>query len=487
MTSPARPNILFICTDQQHWQKNGFNGHPLVHTPNLDRLASVGANFRTCYSNSPVCAPARAALFTGRFASDVGAYDNAAPFDGRAPTFGTLAREQGYHCFATGKLDFLENTDYGFIEDGTSHGHDRNPDITALFRNPLCQRPGYANAANGRLREGPPGDARTVARGCRFLAEESANLDRPWLCWVGLNLPHPPFRTTQEMFDLYADEDIDLPEIPEGWQADEHPVIRMTRYHRNQLKPASEENVRRARPAYYGMITEADPMIGDLLNALETTGQAGNTVIIFTSDHGEMLGEHGFWLKNAPWEPCARVPLLIAGPGFPAGKVIDTPVSLVDIHATIADIVGGRRLDGIRGHSLLPLIEGDASHHAHVVMELNTERLITGVFALRRGDWKYNYYVDYPDQLFNLREDPGEWHDLAPDRQYADVRSGMRRTLLGAIDADRVNDEAFADQARRLDKMVGDRDEEYLVELIRSRLGEPQARKVARRYFMRRA
>ncbi|GAG30330.1 unnamed protein product, partial [marine sediment metagenome] len=114
-----RPNVLLICSDQQHWRKNGFNGHPLVRTPNLDRLAEEGTNFRCCYSNSPVCAPSRAAMFTGRLASDVGAYDNAQPFDGRVPTFGTIARDQGYHCTASGKLDFWQNTDYGFEEIGT--------------------------------------------------------------------------------------------------------------------------------------------------------------------------------------------------------------------------------------------------------------------------------------------------------------------------------------------------------------------------------
>jgi len=480
-----RANILLLCSDQQHWRLNGFNGHPLVRTPNLDRLAERATNFRCCYSNSPVCAPSRAAMFTGRLASHVGAYDNAQPFDGRVPTFAALARDEGYYCTASGKLDFCQDRDYGLEEIGTAHGHDVNPDITALFRNPLCRRPGYERTRTGTFREERARDWRTVERTISFLTERSRALGRPWLAYSGWNAPHPPFRARRDLFESYPLDAIDLPHVPADWRDTEHPVIQLSRWHRCCTRPAPEEDLRKARAAYYAMITEVDEMVGAVLDALDATGQRENTVVIFTSDHGEMAGEHGLFLKNLPHEGCARVPLLIAGPGFPAGKVVETPVSLMDLYATIVDLAGGPELEGVRGRSLRPLAEGGADGHPPVLMELNTERLITGIFTLREGDWKYNYYVDYPDELFNLREDPDEWVNRIDDPACAEVAERLRGEIRRRLDPERVNDEAFAAQRRRLDQLMAGRGEADMVEMLKSRLGEAQARYFARRYFMR--
>ena len=481
-----RPNVLLLCSDQQHWRMNGFNGHPLVRTPNLDRLAERATNFRCAYSNSPVCAPSRAAMFTGRLPSEVGAFCNSLPFDGRAPTFGTIAREQGYYCFASGKFDFWHGRDYGFEEDGVAHGHDTNPDITSLFRNPMCRRPAYDKARTGGIRETPARDWETVRRTVSFLKERSRALGKPWLAYSGWNLPHPPFLARPDLFASYPLDRMDLPELPPDWREREHPVIQMSRWHRCCERLAPEEDVRRARAAYYAMITEVDEMVGTVLRALDESGQTDNTVMIFTSDHGEMVGEHGLFLKNLPHEGCARVPLLIAGPGFPAGEVIETPVSLMDIHATVVDLVGGPTLEGVRGRSLRPLAHGDAGGHPFVLVELNTERLLTGVFTVREGDWKYNYYADYPDELFDLRSDPDEWANRAADPACAGVRERMRRTLFSVYDPDEVSDRAFAAQAARLDQLMEGHDEAYMVEMLRSRLGAEQAAHFARRYFRKR-
>jgi len=492
MSSSQRPNILIICTDQQNWWMNSFNGHPIVRTPNLERLAGRGANFRRCYSNSPVCVPARASLMSGRYPSDVEAYDNGAPFDGRVPTFANLARDQGYFCTTTGKLDLCSGKDYGMEGDELGHGHDVSPDVTAFFRNPICRKEGMGGPEPSLVREGPPGDRVKMEVTRSFINERSRDLGRPWLAWTGWGAPHNAYRCAQNILDSYPFDQMDLPYFPGDWQDTEHPVMQMTRYHRCCTKPFPEDKVRGYRAAYYGMITEIDGLVGELIASLEETGQIENTVVIFTSDHGDMMGEHGIFQKNAPYDACARVPLLIAGPGLPKGKVVDTPVSLVDLYATIVDLAGGPELDGVRGHSLLPLAHGDASRHPYAYVELNTERLLTGVFSIIQGDWKYNYWVDYPDQLFNLKEDPGEWCDRARDSKCRDVRSLMRELLFQIVDPEKANDEAFADQKRRLDAYIGERslegvfqDEKFFRQFSR-RMGEEQSRQLLTRRFQTR-
>ena len=493
MPSPDQPNILIICTDQQHWRMNSFNGHPLVRTPNLQKLADRGTNFRRCYSNSPVCVPARASLMSGRYPSDVGAYDNGAPFDGRVPAFSNLARDQGYHCTASGKLDLWRGKDYGLEEIQAGHGHDVSPDVTAFFRNPICRKEGLGGSEPDLVREGPPGDQRHMLNTRSFIRERSPSLGKPWLAWTGWNAPHNAYRCAREILDLYPFDQIDLPSFPDAWRDFEHPVMQMTRYHRCCTEPFPEEKVRRYRAAYYGMITEVDGLVGELMADLEKTGQLDSTVVIFTSDHGDMMGEHGFFQKNAPYDACARVPFLISGPGFPSGEAVDTPVSLVDLYATIVDLADGPELDGVRGHSLLPLAHGDTSRHPYAYVELNTERLNTGVFSIIQDQWKYNYYVDYPDQLFNLEDDPDEWNDLARQPAYADVRERLGRALRGIVDPEKVSDEAFADQKRRLDAYIGERtlnevfgEEDFFLQFSR-RMGVQQSRDLLTRHFQKRS
>lgn len=449
-----KPNILFVCSDQQHWQKNSVNGHSLVRTPHMERLARMGINFRSCYSNSPVCVPSRASLFSGLYPHEVGAYDNAAPLRREFETFGTLARSQNYDTFATGKLDFYENTDYGFKEVDTNHSHDRSPDIGAYCRKPLVRRPADMISVRETLRTEESRDRSTTRRAIEFL-RSSVRKEKPWLSWCGWMDPHDPYKSTLKYLDHYPLENIDLPDLPEGWQKDEHPVIKAKRYHLCLEKDVPEQRIRTDRAAYYGMIMELDEQLGELIDTLETTGQLENTIIIYSSDHGDMIGEHGLYFKNAPYDHCARVPLIIAGGPFSKGGTIDTPVSLVDVYATIADLVGAEPIKGCRGRSLVPNVSGNIDTPPYVFMELNTESLETGVFTIIKGNWKYNYYVGFEDQLFNLEEDPNEWNNLVEAPQYKKKIQEMKKILFSVCNPENVSKEAFEDQGVRLRKMSG--------------------------------
>lgn len=482
----SRPNVLIVCTDQQNWSMNSVNGHPLVRTPNLARLAARGVNFRRAYCNSPVCVSARTALMTGRYPHEVGAYDNASPFAGGAPTFANLAHTAGYRCVASGKLDLWGGRDYGFEEIDAEHGHDTSPCVMAFFRDPMCRRCGTGAPQPPPVREGPNSDQRYLRRTLEFIRQNRA---RPWLAWTGWNAPHNPYRCRRDLFESYPLDRIDLPSFPPDWRETEHPVMKLVRHHFCLPEPVDDGTLRIRRAAYYGMITEIDEMLGELLAALDETGQTDRTVVIFTSDHGDMIGEHGYFTKYSMYDASARVPLVMAGPGLPAAATVPAAVSHVDLCATIADLCGAAGGGEMRGRSLLPLACGRADASRPVYMELNAEAVSTGVFSIVDGDWKYNYYAGHRAQLFNLREDPGEWRDRAADPACADVRCRLDRQLREIVDPDEISARAFADQERRLTAHLAGRtlagalgDAAYLRDFTR-RMGDEQTRELLALHF----
>lgn len=476
----ARPNVLFICADQFNAACAGFAGHPLVYTPNLDRLARRGVVFTNCYSNSPVCVPARAAMFTGLYPHEVQSYDNAAPFDGRVPGWTNRLTDSGYLCRATGKLDFLFNRDYGMVEVDTGHGHDLNPDITAYFRNPIVPRVDSRAQIEAYVDEKPHGDTRSVAETVRFLDQDVPGLgNKPWVQYVGLTSPHPRWSIPERFYRMYNPENIYPPQLPGGWPPDLHPVMAAnTHYNKFDLAPFPESVVRRARAAYYGTITQLDGWLGEILNSLEKNGQAENTVVIFTADHGEMLGEHGMWFKSCPYDPAARVPLVIAGPGFEP-KAVDAPVSHVDLAATILELSALEPFPGLRGKSLVPLVQGgETGQERWAYSELNNEGNITGTFWVRKGEWKYIYFVGYPPLLFNLKDDPGEFDNLAGVDKYREVESELHDLLRSVVDPEAVSAAAFAHQKARLEKDLARLEEPEIYRRYSSRLGEEFAAKL---------
>ena len=476
----ARPNILFICTDQFNASCAGFAGHPLVYTPNLDRLARRGTVFTNCYSNSPVCVPARAAMFSGLYPHEVQAYDNAAPFDCRVPAWTNRLTSSGYLCRATGKLDFLFNHDYGMVEVDTEHGHDLNPDITAYFRNPIVPRVDSRAQIEAYIDEKPHRDTSFVAEAARFLDQDVPGLgNKRWVQYLGLSSPHPRWVIPGRFYRMYNPENIYPPQMPGGWPPDLHPALAaVNHYNKFDLAPFPEGNIRRARVAYYATITQLDEWVGEILGSLEKTGQAENTVVIFTADHGEMLGEHGMWFKGCPYEDAARVPLVISGPGFEQ-KTIAAPVSHVDLAATILELAGLEPFPGLRGRSVMPLVRGtETGEDCWTYSELNNEGNITGTFWVRKSDWKYVYFVDYPPLLFNLKDDPGEFENLAGQQKYREVESGLHDLLRSVVNPEEVSAAAFAHQKARLEKDLARLDEAEIYRRYQQRLGEEFAAKL---------
>ena len=469
----ARPNIVFVCADQHDGRMIGAAGHPIVRTPNLDRLASEGTLFRNAYCGSPVCCPSRASMFTGMYPSDVGSYCNATAFEGSAPTFGHRLRDAGYRCVATGKMDLAPGKDLGFEERETAHGNYEEPDITSLFRRPVCFRIGQQTQIRGGVRKNPHEDLGRVDRALKFLRDEAPGERRPWLLYVGLEQPKSwGSGALPEFLEWYPEASVPLPEMPDSHLERMHPVFQALRNFQMLTAPMPAARIRRARAAYYARVSETDAYVGELRR------QAPGTIFIYTADHGEMLGEHGLWHKNTLLEASARVPLIIAGPGIPKGRIIDTPCTHTDLVATLLELGGAAKPDGIRGHSLL-----NGQHPGYAISECHSHGNYTGSFMVRRGHWKYMYFTDDEPLLFDLSKDPGEFANRATDHSCQDVMRELHAILKAQVDPDAVTEKAFREQERRLADLVRRSTRQQFIRTFQSRLGKGQTMSLARKYY----
>lgn len=479
------PNILFICADEHGGPFLGSMGHPIVKTPNLDRLAASGVLFRNTYCGSPVCVPARAGMMSGMFPSDVSSYCNSTPFQKPVPSWGSRLRDAGYDCWASGKLDLSDGTDYGFREVDTQHGHSTNPDITSLLRSPMCFRASVRNDVNGAFGEARPHDENVLSNAIRFLRGDARRASKPWAIYAGFNSPHYPFLADPKYASIYPPESMPLPDVPIDYLDKRHAIFEQLAAFQRVSTPIAPDRVRRARAAYFGMITEVDRMVGNLIEEVEKTGQMERTLIVYTSDHGEMLGENGLWFKNVLLENAARVPLIMAGAGLPRGRTVDTPVMHVDMVATMLELAGLAHDTKLRGHSLSGLAHGRSGAHPGIAYsESHSEGNCTGSFMIRKANWKYIYASGYEPILFDLQRDPCELQNLVGIKETAVVQQELHAELLRMIpDPDAVTERAFAAQQALLDKMVRSHNRQEFYEQLRSRLGAGQARTLANQFY----
>ena len=477
---PGKPNFVFVCSDQHSYKYTGYMGHKYVETPNLDRIARQGVIFTNNYCSNPVCVPSRSGMMTGVYASDVDSYCNSTVWDGSHPTWGTMLRQAGYYTRAVGKLDLNPAHDMGFEEFNTSHGHANNPDITSLFRRPVVHRVNERRVVDGRSRDDRHRDEDRTQHGVDFIRSEARKQQQPWSLYVGLSQPHPGFVGLKQYYDRYYPDQVDMPSVRLEELEGLHEVFQQLRNFKNISTPIPEERIRRARAGYYAMITEQDEYVSRLWDALKETGQLANTIFIYTSDHGESLGEHGLWLKNNVYDVAARVPLVMAGGGLPEGKVVDTPVGHVDVVATMLELAGAKGHQALRGHSLLPLMEGrKGKHPGFAFCETHSEGNATGSYVIRKGDWKYIHFTWYDDLLFNVAEDPEELQNRISDPGTGKVREELLGILRSLLNPDEVTLKAFKAQERVLSGLVSSRSEAELAETLQGRLGTGQARALA--------
>ena len=426
----SKPNILLFLVDQLTSFVLSPYGGKTCQTPNIDALAKEGIVFEKAFCAYPLCAPSRCGLMSGRLPSRVGAFDNGAEFPASVPTFAHYLRAAGYYTSISGKMHFVGPDQFhGFEERLTPEIYPADMSWTP--------EPGFPDTAKGPDDEPDFGvstidtvkDAGPVCSSMQIEYDEDVTRQaireiyshkrradgRPLMLTVSLTQPHDPYVTTQAFWDLYRDADIAAPDVAHISLEDRDPHSQSLYFHYGQHKHRiSENDYRNARRGYFGMISHIDQLFGQIMEALRISGLDANTVVIFSSDHGDMIGERGMWFKKTLYNPAIRVPLIIFCPEF-AGSRVSSPVSLIDIFPTLLDLAGIRSDEvttGIDGKSLLP-----ALRDGMVEGPVFCEHIDGGTAAPRvcviDGHRKLVYSRAYPTQFYDLAADPFETTNLA--------------------------------------------------------------------------
>ena len=460
-------NIVVVMADQLTARALGCYGNTEVVSPNIDRLARKGVLFENAYSSSPLCTPARYAFMTGQNISRCAGYDNAAYLPATMPTFAHYLRLMGYRTVLSGKMHFvgpdqlhgfeerlttdIYPADFGWVPDW------RNPDerIDLWYHNmSSVAQAGVAAITNQLAYDDEVGHQARHA-----IYDHARGEDPRSLCLVASFIhPHDPYATRQKYWDLYDQVDISLPTVPrpEADQRDPH-NRRLEKVIDLDAIPISDEEIIHARRAYYGNVSYVDEWLGRLRDTLEECGMAGNTTLIVTSDHGDMLGEFGLWYKMSFREWSCRIPTIIYNPSTMVPHRVPQAVAHVDILPTLMDIAaeetGAEKpppIDPLDGRSLWSLCKGeDPGDPDRAVSEYLAEGTGAPMLMIRHGRYKYNCCPTDPEQLFDLHNDPDERVNLAGQADHAAVLESFRKDAEEHWDVDRVREEVMTDQARR--------------------------------------
>lgn len=446
----SRPDIVLIISDQHNKHILGCAGDPYVDTPNLDRLAATGVRMSNVYCPYPLCAPSRAGFMSAQYPSDIGVHDNdSSHFGSRTPTFAHALGAGGYEAVLCGRMHFGKTDPFHGFErriHGDAGGGVLSDDILGGGLNRTNGQTRYAVEVAGHGRTGFQAfDASVTDTACAFLRERTG--DRPLALVVGLMLPHNPLICSREDFEIYLDR-LPVPE-PEPPSAIErlHPAMRAWRERRG-VDALSPEQCHRAAAAYYGLVTELDRNVGRILHA------AGDeTVVIYTSDHGDMCGEHGMWWKSSFYEGSAGVPFIARGPGIAANRRVDEVASLIDVGPTLLDLAGAPPLPDVSGRSFARLLQGESIPDWPNQAFCEYAGLLGDQPScmVRSERWKLNYYAEFGScQLFDLGSDPEERNDLAGNPECAVIVNQLKARIDARWSADGIR-EAMARQSRAAD------------------------------------
>jgi choline-sulfatase len=457
-------NLLIIMSDEHNPKIMGAAGHPMVQTPNLDRLAAGGTRFTSAYTTCPVCVPARAAFAAGKYVHQIGFWDNADAYDGSVPSWHHRLRSRGHRVASIGKLHFRGHPqdDNGFSEEIIPMNIvEGKGDLMGLVRKDLPERGlswKIAKLAGPGETAYTAYDREIATRGEIWLREEAPRWrDKPWVLFVSFVCPHFPLVAPAQFYYRYRLERMPLPKQYAREQRPDHPYLRDYASSFVYDRFFDEQKLRKAIAAYYGLCSFLDDNVGQLLRVLDETGLRESTRVLYTSDHGDNLGARGLWGKSTMYEEVAGVPLVVSGPGIPRGANVDTPASHVDVYPFILQCVGEDRpemYDAHPGWSLFSLAQG-ARPERNVLSEYHGMGSTTGAFMIRHGKYKYVHYVAYPPQLFDLESDPEELNDLAPAPRHAAVLAECRARLYAICDPAEVDARAKKRQAELLEQHGG--------------------------------
>ncbi|KAL0979773.1 hypothetical protein UPYG_G00189460 [Umbra pygmaea] len=453
-TKKFRPNIVMVMSDAFDGRLTFDPGSSVVQLPYSNYIRELGTLFVNAYTNSPICCPSRAAMWSGRFAHLTESWNNYKCLDPNATTWMDLLQKHGYLTRSVGKLDYTSGS-----HSVSNRVEAWTRDVPFLLRQegrPVTDLVGDASTRRVMTKDWKNTDIAT-----KWIQRKAASLAQPFALYLGLNLPHPyvtnslgpnaggsTFRTSPYWLKKVMPELISIPK----WLpfSDMHPVDYYSTFTKNCSGNFTEEEIREIRTFYYAMCAETDAMLGQVISALRDTGLLESTVLLITSDHGELAMEHRQFYKMSMFEGSSHVPLLAMGPGVRSGLQLSQPVSLVDIYPTVLEMAGVAVPSGLSGHSLLPLLSQWAdrpgwTHPGWVMSEYHGCNANASTYMLREGRWKYITYADglsVPPQLFDLMVDEEELHNVAS--RFPGVVGHLDKQLRSAVDYPHVSQAVHA-------------------------------------------
>ncbi|XP_053727491.1 arylsulfatase K [Synchiropus splendidus] len=459
-----KPNIVVVMSDGFDGRLTFDPGSRVVQLPFINYLRELGTIFTNAYTNSPICCPSRAAMWSGKFVHLTQSWNNYKCLDSNSTTWMDLLQRSGYVTKMIGKLDYVSGSHS--VSNRVEAWTRDVPLLLSQEGRPVTQLVGNMSTVRIQMT-----DWRNTDMAVQWIQQRSSQ--QPFALYLGLNLPHPyrtdslgptaggsTFRTSPYWLAKVASDLIAVPKwLP---LASMHHVDYYSTFTKNCSGDFTKDEVKSIRAFYYAMCAETDAMLGHIISALRHTGLLNNTVVLFTADHGELAMEHRQFYKMSMFEGSSHVPLLIMGPGLKSSWQVDQLVSLVDVYPTVLDIAGIPAGTDLSGHSLLPLASkytfSKRRRPDWVLSEYHGCNVNASTYMLRRGRWKYITYADglsVAPQLFDLKSDREELHNVAVE--FPDVLADLDAVLLGVVDYPKVskavhlyNKEGFSDWRRGL-------------------------------------
>ena len=410
-------NVLWLMSDEHNANVASFAGHPLVQTPAMDAIAAVGTRFDASYCPNPICVPARRAFHAGRMGSNINA--------GNYIAMGAHFKSHGFKTAWFGKQhwDMLANP---FDEVGVDCGKLSKQKFKAAG---IPWNEGTRRIEDAAVINSPVEFNQDFLAADQAIGFLQANRNSRFFCGVSMVKPHFPFMIQDQYYDLYANEVISVPQVSQAMVDDLSMAMKIDRS-RFGFAALTDDQIRFATKIYYGMVKFVDDQIARVMAMLNTMGLSDNTIVVYMADHGEMLGDHGVWYKNTFLEGSARVPTIVYMPGMDP-NVVQCPTNTIDLYPTLCDLCEIPSPIHLEGHSLVPLMDGSDSG---INREAFSENNRHGVAArmIRTNDFKYCYYEDGQEQLYDMLLDPHEEVNLASNPLYAATKDDLRtRALAG--------------------------------------------------------
>ncbi len=459
-TGAKRPNILFIISDEHNAGVLGADGNSIIRTPSLDLLAQRGLAFESCYCNSPLCVPSRLSFTSGKYISRVGAWSNNCWLPSADyPSLAHVLNAAGYESLLCGKMHYDRTRRYGFTEIG---GNMNNSKKTGTGSRRAADNLTPKDGISGRFDKFYTAedssilthDRKVTAGTMDFLKNRKAS-DKPFFLIAGYLAPHFPLIVPEQYWQVYEGR-VPMPEIPAGHLESQPRNYKHLRIGFN-VEDAPDDIVRKGRELYYGLTQWLDDEIGKVLKALKDSEVADDTVVIYTTDHGENIGEHGLWWKNCMYDHAARVPLIVSWPArFKGGQRRTQACSLVDVNRTIAELGGAKVPGDWNGDSMLRWLDHPGTEWKDwAISEYYAHNIASGFVMLRMGRYKYVYHTpadaEHPAEreLYDLSTDPGEFNNLSGEPEHSGRIAAMHAFLLNELaeDPDQTEQRCRADYA----------------------------------------